>query len=98
MTNAWAEVRRLIDVNATHRSGVRVGETDDAMILAHAEAELRELVAAPDDPEELADLFGVLIHYAVKHGWSERYIEDLMLAKFRLRFTETKEDACTSTP
>jgi hypothetical protein len=90
MTDAWMEVRRLIRVNARHRSGVRMAEVDDAMILAHAAAELRELAAAPDDPEELADLFGVLLHYAVKHGWTAEQLEKLMLAKFRVRFTETE--------
>jgi len=88
MKAAWQEVERLIKVNARHRSGVQMGQVDNYTILRHAWSELSELNANPSDPGELADLLGVLIHYAVKHGWTEDGLEQLMLHKFKERFTE----------
>jgi hypothetical protein len=88
MQRAWAEVERLIRANARHRGGVFMGNVPDDTILDHAEGELEELTWAPNDPSELADLLGVLIHYAVKHGWTMEQLEGLMLEKFKARFTE----------
>jgi hypothetical protein len=88
MQLAWEEVKRLIRVNARHRSGILMGNVDPDIIINHAFDELRELVLARDDPQELADLFGVLIHYAIRQGWTESQLEQLMLEKFKERFTE----------
>jgi hypothetical protein len=86
MKAAWDEVRRLIDADAVHRRGFTLKEVGPHFILHQAIAELDELRTAPDDPMELADLIGVLIHYAVKKGWTEEQLERLMLAKFKERF------------
>ena len=86
MKAAWDEVRRLIDADAVHRRGFTLKEVGPHFILHQAEMELAELKRAPNDPTELADVLGVLIHYAVKKGWTEEQLEELMLAKFKERF------------
>lgn len=42
-------------------------------------------MAAPEDPEELADIFGCIIHYAVKKGWDRKQVEKLVLKKLAER-------------
>ena len=86
MQKAMRAVGLLIAVKANHRLGFVVGEVEPAFILERAAAELQELVAEPNDPDELADLFGILLHYAIKKGWSLDDIERRMLDKFRRRF------------
>lgn len=86
MLKAWEAVERLVAANAVHRRGFRLAEVGPAFVLFQAVEELAELQEAPDDPEELADLLGVLIHYAQKKGWSMALLEDMMLSKFRVRF------------
>lgn len=86
MKLAWETVARLIEMDAVHRRGFTLKSVGPAFVLRQAEAEMSELIAAPNDPMELADLLGVLIHYAQKQGWTEEQLERLMLEKFRERF------------
>jgi len=88
MHTAWWEIMRLIDNNAKHRKGFGIAEVDEPFILEQAQAELNELKDAPDDPEELADLIGVLMHYAQKKGWSWEMLERLLVEKLKVRFEE----------
>jgi hypothetical protein len=91
MKRAWAEVARLQRINATHRKGFRVNDLVPAEIIAHIQEELGELRAAPHDIEELADTMVVLIHYALKHGWSMLDVEAAILRKLSLRFPDAYE-------
>lgn len=93
MHKAWAEIQRLIDVNARHRKGFCLGEVSDEQILRQAAAEIEELRQSPLDPTELADAIAPLFHYAIKHGWTMEYIEELMLRKFKERFSECEESS-----
>lgn len=95
MKAAWDEVKRLHDTNATHRSGYRLQELDGESILIHASNELDELVEAhydnaPEAIDELGDLLGAAIHYAVLRGWTQDQVEKAILRKLALRFTEGK--------
>lgn len=88
MKRATREIKRLIEVNAKHRKGFRLGEVGLPFILRQADAELQELCESPNDPDEMADLLGILIHYAIRKGWTEKYLEDILLDKLKLRFSE----------
>lgn len=88
MKRAWKAIQRLVEKNAKHRKGFRLQEVTLPFILEQALAELKELQEQPDDPVEMADLLGVLLHYAVKQGWPIELLESYMLEKFKKRFTE----------
>ena len=89
MIKAWLEVERLIEVNAKHRRGFYLQEVRPPFILKQATGELQELCVSPNDINELADLLGVLFHYAIKQGWTNDAIESAMLKKFKERFEAT---------
>lgn len=89
MVNLWRAVRRMIAGHCRHRSGFVVGEVEDAFIIGQTENELAELRNAEEPADrvaELADVFGCLIHYAVKHNITAGDIEDACLKKFEQRF------------
>ena len=87
MKKAWKEIERLVKADARHKKkGKRLSSLTDVQILTHAAEEVVELAAAPDDARELADILAIAIHYAVKHGWSQKYLEELVLKKLRERF------------
>lgn len=87
MKEAWREISNLVRLNATHRKGWKLGDAAVALSVKNARDELSELVDSPDDVEELADVMGCLIVYAVKKGWSVRDVEKALLKKLRERFT-----------
>lgn len=91
MPTAWKEIERLISVNAAHRKGFNIGDVGTTFILWQAKDEFNELFNDRTNPEELADLLGVLYHYAIKSGWTLQQLEALMLAKFKQRFTEASD-------
>lgn len=84
---AWEKIRQLIATNALHRKGFRLQDVSEGWILQHAFEELKELFDGPDDASELADLFGCLIHYAIKKGWTSELLDELLLKKLAERFT-----------
>ena len=86
MQKAWDEIRRLVRVNARHRKGWYLGELPASCQLAHAVCELGELLAAPDDPDELIDVLGCLFGYAAKKGWALDDLERRLLDKLAARF------------
>lgn len=88
MKRAWSKTESLITSNAKHRKGWRTQEMDLPYLLKHATEELQELVDAPDDPTEMADLLAILFHYAIKQGWTMQFLESLMIEKMNLRFSE----------
>lgn len=87
MKRAWDAVAELIRLNATHRKGFKLGEVKPPFILMQMQMEMNELRESPDSSEEWADLLGILIHYAQKKGWVMDRLEDIMLMKFKERFT-----------
>lgn len=77
----------MIAGNFRHRKGFRLKDVDLDFVLSQAVEEFQELRDSPDDPSEMADLFGVLIHYCIKQGWTPELIESLLVEKLNLRFT-----------
>ena len=88
MKKAWKKVQILISSNARHRKGFRLQEVQLPFVLSQAQAEMDELKDAPDDPEEMADLIGVLIHYSIKQGWTLELLEILLIEKLNVRFSK----------
>ena len=88
MRRAWKKIESLIRANARHRKGFRLQEVEFPFVLDQAAEEFRELMAAPDDPQEMADLLGVLIHYSIKQGWTIEVLESYLIEKLNERFTK----------
>jgi hypothetical protein len=97
MQAAYRKIQLLAATGARHRSGFQLTNVTDQFIIQGAINELRELAAAPDDCAELADVFGCLLHYAVKKGWSPELLENNLLKKLAVRFTETNDKNDTIT-
>ena len=88
MKDVWKFIEELIAANAQHRKGFRLQRVASSFVLAQAIEEMNELCNAPDDIEELGDLFGVLIHYAIKKGWTIQQLEAAMFRKLKQRFSD----------
>lgn len=86
MQKALAEIRRLLETNAEHRKGYRLGEVSKERILEHAKEELNELIAEQDDVVEMADVLAILFQYCQVQGWSMETLETIMLIKMKIRF------------
>lgn len=93
-------VQELIKHNVLHlKSGIRTAEATWVDILPHMVAEIRELNEAlvpckkgewktPHVEEELADIYGILVHAVLKAGFSMDDIENRCLQKFEERFED----------
>jgi hypothetical protein len=90
MKRAWRKIEALIKTNARHRRGFRLQDVELPFVLDQARGEFDELTDAPDDPSEMADLLGVLIHYSIKQGWTMEVLESYLIEKLNQRFSETK--------
>ena len=96
MIFAWNTVESAENHNVRHRKGFTMRGATLQVMTDHAREELDELDKAhnSNDPDseldELADVFGCLIHYAVRKGWSMKEVEDALLRKLflRLNFAE----------
>ncbi len=87
MRGAWVEIVRLTRINATHkRKGWRLGDITPEQELKDAAGEIVELAHCPNEINELADVLGCLIGYAVKRGWSCAAVEEALLRKLSERF------------
>lgn len=91
-SKAFAEIRRLITVNAKHRDEWRMAEAHPNAIIHHAKTEFKEMMdcvsGSVAEQKELADVLGCLFHLILKRGWTPEEIQTVMLAKFKERFTE----------
>lgn len=90
LDTVWNEIQRLISVNARHRRGFTMQECDADKTLDRSEDEFEELIAAnaAAKPMELGDTVSVLLYYAHCLGLTQHDLAELMLEKFKLRFTE----------
>lgn len=89
LSEVFREVERLIRVDAHHRKGFRISEATPDFIFGQAAEEFFELENAEGEVEELhefGDLIGVLVHYAIKRGWTEEQVTAVILDKFKQRF------------
>ena len=93
MRKAWNKIGRMIkDGRYVHRKGFRLSDVELPFVLSQAQDEMDELRQDPDDPEEMADLIGVLIHYCIKQGWTMELIEKYLIEKLDLRFSKLAEN------
>lgn len=90
LDTVWNEIQRLISVNARHRRGFTMQECDAVKTLDRADEEFEELIyaSAAEKPMELGDTVSVLLYYAHCLGLTQNDLAELMLEKFKLRFTE----------
>jgi hypothetical protein len=86
MQKLWDEVERLIAENAQHRKGFRLQEVSLDFLFNHAADELQELRDSPTDPVEFVDLLAILIHLAIRQGWTPAMLERIGVEKMQLRF------------
>ena len=91
MKKSWKKIESMIKEGYVHRKGFILHEVKPPFILGQAIEEFRELIESPDDPWEMADLFGVLIHYCLKQNWSMELIESYLNEKLDLRFLKIKK-------
>lgn len=94
MKAAWELIDRMDKGRATiHRKGYVIGEASEETMLDHAQEELNELRETLPNPdiEELADVFGCLVHLAVREGWTMEEVEQAMLKKLALRIKFEEE-------
>lgn len=88
MKRAINKIKTLIERNAIHRKGFCLQDVTLPEVLVHAQEELQELAAAPDDPTEMADLLAILFHYSIQQGWTPEFLQSLIIEKLDLRFKE----------
>lgn len=87
MQKAWRKIEDMIAANMEHnRKHFRLGDVNPVFVLGQAVGEMKELMDAPDDRDEMADLLGILIHYCIKQGWSMDDIEQAIIDKLDKRF------------
>jgi hypothetical protein len=92
MRLSWEEIKRLTEANAPHlKKGWRLGDITTETELKDAAGEIVELAHSPDDIDELADVLGCLIGYAVKKGWSCSDVETALMRKLSQRFGGSNE-------
>ena len=98
MERAWKIIELAEQIGATHvRKGFTLDKASVGFILDHAREELDELegtvLAGKPDIEELGDVLSILVHFAVRHRWSMKEVEQAMIDKLleRLDFHESRD-------
>lgn len=63
---------------------------DELEELRYAESRLQDCVVSTDSEvaKELADVLGVLFHFAIRMGYTPETLSRTMLAKFKERFSQ----------
>lgn len=87
----WSLVKQLIDANTLHRSGVRLQEASDELILERLGGEYHELCDAVNpeqELEELADMFGIMLHLVHKRGYTLDDLDRAVVDKLSRRFVD----------
>lgn len=102
MNYAFMAIKDLIKNNAMHRSGFRMQETTPLRVAAHASVEAGELLEVVWKSEaalhkasvqakileESADVVATVAHLLIMHGYSSEDLENEVLRKLKLRFSE----------
>lgn len=86
MKESWAEIERLRARNARHRRHGRINDITDKQVLNHLFDEVFELMKCPDDPDEVADVIAVALHYAQRLGMTLDDLDERVLNKLVERF------------
>lgn len=91
MHKAWDTVAAYVAANAHNPGkGYRLKDLTDKQVLRYAAAEMVELLLAPNQMDEMADLLGCLFHYAQRKGWTLAQLEQELIRKLRVRFPKTE--------
>lgn len=91
MNQAYAEIQRLISIDARHQKGFRLSEVTEENRLRYAQGEISEMIRALDGTDEeqideLADVLACLLHHAVRKQWTLQRIDAAILKKLAMRF------------
>ena len=92
MKKAWQEIARCVSQGGVHaKSGWKLSETTDEQRLQHLMDEVKELMDAPDDILEMADVAAILFHHVQARGFSMKRFEDAILFKLKKRIEFPKK-------
>lgn len=92
MERVWKKFKTLYKRNGIQRSKSKnIKNFNTTQILSHAAEEIVELMAEPDDIEELADAMNSLIHHAYRQGWTMEDIEKASMKKMKTRWKIKKK-------
>ena len=85
MKKAWDEVARCVSDGVHVKSGWKLSDTTNEQRLKHLMDEVKELMDAPDDILEMADVAAILFHHVQARGFSMKRLEDAILFKLKKR-------------
>ena len=92
MIKSWILVVELLRKNALHRKGWRLGDAEPILLLKHVAEELSAEFGDSRSikliKEELVDVLGCLIVFAIKMEFDLKELDDLLVEKLKLRFKE----------
>lgn len=91
MKAAWDTIRKGEQNGAIHKTkGYQLDRVDLSYMIQHAREELVEfeetVIVGKPDISELADIFGCIIHIAVRMRWSPQEVEYRLIEKLNERF------------
>ena len=91
----WAWIRRAHEEDWTHVKRADGIKQSPAMLLVHMTEELGEISKAltteGNDLEEIADLMGLLMHYAIAIGFSNSEVLEQMETKLKTYIVEPED-------
>lgn len=92
MEEAWQKLEKLYHAGAKNkRRGKKLKKYTLCQALKKVAEETVELMAEPDNIDEMADIFKALIHAAIIQGWSIEDVEKALLKKIKKRTTGGKK-------
>lgn len=90
LLQAWEEALKLEEVHAEHIKGFKLGFYPKEDILRYARLEIEELMEAPEEIHEMADLLACAIAYCARQGWTPDQVGQAIRKKLRSRFKNTE--------
>ena len=93
MRKAWQEVARCVSDGVHVKSGWKLSETTNEQRLRHLMDEVKELMDAPDDILEMADIAAILFHHVQARGFTMKQLEDAIIFKLKKRVGFPKKRA-----
>lgn len=80
-------VQRYIELDAKHkRKGYSLKRCSLGFVVEAMLEEVKELAAAPNDIDEVADALGCITHICIKNGWAPDMVYRALVHKLELRF------------
>jgi predicted house-cleaning noncanonical NTP pyrophosphatase (MazG superfamily) len=86
LNSTWNEVKRYVDGRAIHRrSGNSICDQTPNQILEHLMTELIELIGAPKDIYEMADVLAIFLHFVQHQGVTQEQLAEATKKKLAMR-------------